>query len=190
MGLFYTSRNRRNKTLKDPLPQLKIESNSLPSTSQQQNLPAIALGIKITVILGNYDRIIPEFSNTLSRVSAFLSNQKLDFRVSKVPETPITLHIENFMSNTEIDLRNELLDGKQVNLHISGALGNIKILLPRGVTIHRNVQMIGGNFNVQDKQRSWIKRITGKSNKPAPANIQLNVNILGSFWLGNIKVIY
>ena len=73
---------------------------------------------------------------------------------------------------------------------MSGALGNIKIFLPRGVTINRNVQMMGGNFRIKDKQRSWIKRLTGKSNKPVPADIQLEVNILGSFWLGNIEVVY
>ncbi|OJJ13886.1 hypothetical protein BKI52_45240 [marine bacterium AO1-C] len=166
------------------------QNETLPSSTQGQNLPATAQVNKVKVIMGNDNRIMPEFSNAISRVSAFMSNQKLDFRVSKVPETPISLHIENFMSNTDIDLRNELLDGKKVNLHISGALGNIKIFLPRGVTIHRNVQMMGGSFNIQDKQRSWIKRLTGKSNKPVPADIQLEVNILGSFWLGNIKVIY
>lgn len=166
------------------------QNDDLPTASQSQNLPVPTKVNKVKVIMGNDNRIMPEFSNAISKVSAFMSNQKLDFRVSKVPETPISLHVENFMSNTDIDLRNELLDGKQINLHMSGALGNIKIYLPRGVTINRNVQMMGGNFRIKDKQRSWIKRLTGKSNKPVPADIQLEVNILGSFWLGNIEVVY
>ncbi len=165
-------------------------ANDTLTPSSEQNLPVPTQVNKLKVVMGNDYRIMPEFSNAISRVSAFMGNQKLDFRVSKVPETPITLHIENFMGNTDIDLRNELLDGKKINLQVSGALGNIKILLPRGATIHQNVQMMGGTFKIQDKQRSWIKRLTGKSKKPVPADIQLEVNVLGSFWLGNIKIIY
>lgn len=107
------------------------QNNDLPATSQSQNLPATAKVNKVKVIMGNDYRIMPEFSNAISKVSAFMSNQKLDFRVSKVPETPISLHIENFMSNTDIDLRNELLDGKQVNLHNVGGSGEHQNFSPQ-----------------------------------------------------------
>jgi hypothetical protein len=63
-------------------------------------------------------------------------------------------------------------------------------MLPRGATIQRNIQLVAGEFKVQDKQRSWIKRLTGMGSKETQDEIQLTVHINGRFWLGNIKVIY
>lgn len=139
-------------------------------------------------ILSNHSRAMPELSNATAKMSAVLGNQKLDFRLSKVLGTPIQLHVNAVLGNTLLDLRNEDLAGKQVNIHVSGALGNIKILLPRGTHIQRSVQLIAGDFKVKDKQRSWIKRLTGSSK--ITNEIPLDVHITGSYWLGNIQLIY
>lgn len=146
---------------------------------------------KMQVILGKDSRNLPELSNALPKISAILSEQKLDFRLSQVPETPINIRVESVLSSTVIDLRNENLRNKQINVHISGALGDIKIMLPRGATIYKNIQLLGSEYKIQDKQRSWIQRLTGTNKKnDNTEDIQLTVNILGTFWLGNIKVIY
>ncbi|MDX2305115.1 MAG: LiaF-related protein [Microscillaceae bacterium] len=163
---------------------------SLPASQMESmNLPMSA-SPKTQVILGNESRNMPEFSNALSKISSILSTQKLDFRLSLVPETPINIHIECILSSTVIDLRNENLAGKHINIHVSGALGEIKIMLPRGVSIQRNIQVVAGEFKIQDKQRSWIKRLTGIGSKETQNEIQLTVNLQGIFWLGNIRVIY
>lgn len=170
-----------------------VRESNVPTTQTHAQVPVpAAVSPVIKVIMGNDTRTIPEFSNAISKVSAFMSNQKLDFRVSQVPETPVDLYVECFMSNTWLDLRNENLANKQINLHISGALGNIKIMLPRGASIQKNMQLVAGEYKVQDKQTSWIKRLTGKAKREQTPddNIQLTVNILGSFWFGNVKVIY
>ncbi|NJO00976.1 MAG: DUF1707 domain-containing protein [Bacteroidia bacterium] len=86
---------------------------------------------KIQVILGTDSRSLPEFSNSLPKISAILSTQKLDFRLSQVSEMSINLYIECILSNTTIDLRNEHLDGKHINIYISGLMGELKIMLPR-----------------------------------------------------------
>lgn len=165
------------------------ESKTLPvNQSGGVNFPVLP-GNKLQVIMGNDSRNMPEFSNALPKISAILSNQKLDFRLSKVPETPINIRVECILSNSQIDLRNELLEGKIINIHINGGLGEVKILLPRGATINRGVQMIAGELKIQDKQRSWINRLTGRNKEPQP-EIQLTVNITGIFFLGEIKVIY
>jgi hypothetical protein len=164
--------------------------NSTPTSSSSPTyLPALTDN-KLQVIMGNDDRNMPTLSNSLSKISAILSSQKLDFRLSQVPETPINIHIESILSSTLIDLRNENLEGKHININVSGALAEIKIMLPRGATIQRNIQLVAGEFKVQDKQRSWIKRLTGMGSKETQDEIQLTVHINGRFWLGNIKVIY
>jgi len=164
--------------------------NSTPTSSSSPTyLPALTDN-KLQVIMGNDARNMPTLSNSLSKISAILSSQKLDFRLSQVPETPINIHIESILSSTLIDLRNENLEGKHININVSGALGEIKIMLPRGATIQRNIQLVSGEFKVQDKQRSWIKRLTGMGSKETQDEIQLTVHINGRFWLGNIKVIY
>lgn len=164
--------------------------NSTPTSSSSPTyLPALTDN-KLQVIMGNDARNMPTLSNSLSKISAILSSQKLDFRLSQVPETPINIHIESILSSTLIDLRNENLEGKHININVSGALAEIKIMLPRGATIQRNIQLVAGEFKVQDKQRSWIKRLTGMGSKETQDEIQLTVHINGRFWLGNIKVIY
>ncbi|MCU0446187.1 MAG: LiaF-related protein [Microscillaceae bacterium] len=154
------------------------------------NMPALS-SPKLQVIMGKDSRMMPEFSNSIAKISTILGEQNLDFRLSQIPQTPINIHVETILGATIIDLRNENLDGKHINLHLTGGLGEVKILLPRGVQIQKNVQLIGGEFKIQDKQRSWIRRLTGMGNKkPQPAEIQLTVNFTGTFWLGSIKVIY
>ena len=166
------------------------KDNTLPlNQTSNFNMPALSKP-KIQVVMGNESRVMPEFSNSISKISAILSSQKLDFRLSQIPHTPINIHIESILSNTLIDLRNENLDGKQINIHVTGALGDIKIMLPRGASINRSIQMIAGECKIQDKQRSWIKRLTGIGSNEPQAEIQLTVNITGTFWFGNIKVIY
>jgi hypothetical protein len=159
-------------------------------SSHQTHQPTLTTGAKIQVIMGNENKQLAELSNQLPKISAIMSNQKLDFRLSQVPESTINIQIECILSSTEIDLRNQNLDGRHINIHINGALGNVKILLPRGVVIQRNIQLVAGEFKIQDKQRSWIKRLTGMGSKETQNEIQLTVNITGNFWLGNIKVIY
>lgn len=165
-----------------PAPAVSPRSPALKNT-----VPAISR-TKVQAILSNDSRAMPELSNTTAKMSAILGNQKLDFRLSQVLETPIQLHVEAVLGNTLLDLRNEDLAGKQINIHVSGALGNIKILLPRGARIQRSVQLIAGDFKVKDKQRSWIKRLTGSSK--TTTEISLDVHITGSYWLGNIQLIY
>ena len=156
-----------------------------PSGSFLPSLP----NNKLQVIMGSESKNMPEFSNALPKISAILSSQRLDFRLSKVPETPINIQVECILSGTQIDLRNDLLDGKVINIHINGGLGEVKILLPRGATINRSIQLIAGELKILDKQRSWINRLTGKSKEQLP-EIQLTVNITGIFFLGEIKIIY
>ncbi len=166
------------------------ETNTTTDTSTSTLSPTLASS-KMQVIMGNDSRNPAELSNALPKISAILSSQTLDFRLSQVSETPIYIRVESILSSTVIDLRNENLKNKQINIQINGALGDVKIMLPRGAKIQRNIQMLGSEYKVQDKQRSWIKRLTG-SNKKEENNedIQLTVNILGVFWLGNVKIIY
>jgi hypothetical protein len=156
--------------------------------SDTYNLPATNNTAKTQVILGQDSKVMPEFSNSIAKISTILGEQKLDFRLSQIPETPINIHIENILGSTVLDLRNENLDGKHINIHITGCLGDIKILLPRGVDIQRNIQLVGSELKIQDKQRSWIKRLIG--NKPVKNDIQMSINFTGVYWFGGIKVIY
>ncbi len=162
---------------------------AVPLPPPNTNLP-VSSGPKIQVVMGEDTRILPELSNAYADISAVLSSQKLDYRISRVPETPINLRVECILSNTQIDLRNENLDGKHIRIHINGALGEIKIMLPRGARIQRDIQLVASEFKIQDKQRSWIKRLTGMGSEEPQAEIQLSVQITGNFWFGNIKLIY
>lgn len=150
--------------------------------------PSTKSDSSLQIIMGSDNRVMPEFSNALPEISAIMSNQKVDFRLSKVPETPINIRIESILSSTHIDLRNENLDGKHINIRISGFMGEVKIMLPRGVRIERNVQMVAGELKIQDKQRSWINRLIGNQQKQE--EIRLTVNITGNFWFGSIKLVY
>ncbi|NJO00975.1 MAG: hypothetical protein HC880_04110 [Bacteroidia bacterium] len=58
------------------------------------------------------------------------------------------------------------------------------------MSIQRNIQLIAGEFKVQDKQRSWIKRLTGMGTQDTPPDIQLTVAVYGTFWLGTVRIVY
>jgi predicted membrane protein len=168
-----------------------FSQNNAQLSNQSPDFTMMAItSPKLQVIMGKESRMMPEFSNSIAKISTILGEQNLDFRLSQIPQTPINIHVESILGATIIDLRNENLDGKHINIHVTGGLGEVKILLPRGVSIQKNIQLIAGDFKIQDKQRSWIKRLTGMGNKKTEADIQLTVNFTGVFWFGSIKVIY
>lgn len=164
------------------------KQSTVISPQQQPNYPTTNTQNKIQVVLSDDSQSIPVLSKTMPKFSAILGTQKLDFRLSQITENNIYLRFESILGTVKVDLRNENLEGKTLNIHITGSLGDIKILLPRGGHIQKNLQSIGSNFKIQDKNRSWIKRI-GLSKSSKQEDIQFTVNVTGIFWLGNIKFV-
>ncbi len=146
--------------------------------------------VKAQVIMSEDERQIAQLGNHLPRFSAILSSQKIDFRLSKILDEHTVLRVESILSSTLLDLRNENLDGKIIDIYVSGILGDIKILLPKGGIIEREIDVIGGNYKVQNKGKSWIQRLRGKSTQEEAPSIQFKVRIRGKFWLGNVMVSY
>jgi hypothetical protein len=62
-------------------------------------------------------------------------------------------------------------------------------MLPRGAEIDPRVTLIGGELKIRDKQRGWLRRMIGQT-EPTTEPINCMVTITGSFWLGQIMVIY
>ncbi len=177
-----------------PKPPQTLETNPLPAkpadSSWLSDIVPSSTDTSTHTILGNENKALPVLSSSLSRISAILSNQKLDFRLAQVPETPVNIRIDSYLSGTVLDLRNEELDGKHINIDADCFMGEVKILLPRGAQIQRNVTNILGEVKIQDKQRSWIKRLTGFGSSEPPTEIRLTVNITGTVVLGGIRVVY
>lgn len=167
------------------------KASTLPAKSQPPSYPAVpSHRNKIQTILGEDARTLPNLQQNMPKFSTILGDQKLDFRLSQILDDTIYLRFESILGNTTVDLRNEALEGKVLNIHITGSLGDIKILLPRGANIQKNIQSVMGDFKIQDKNRSWIKRITGLGKQQEPESIRFTVNVTGTYWLGNIKFVY
>lgn len=163
---------------------------STPDPSWPSTLVPSKTDISTQTILGNDNLNMPVLSSSLSKISAILSNQKLDFRLAEIPATPINIRVDSYLSSTILDLRNEQLDGKVINIDVECFLGEVKILLPRGAQIQRNVSVLLSDFKVQDKQRSWIRRLTGIGASDPQPEISLTVNVTGTVLLGGLKLVY
>lgn len=123
------------------------------------------------------------------KCTALFGTQKIDFRTAQVVGNQFNIRIESYFSETIIDLRNEAIAGKHLDIFITGGLSAVKILLPPIPTIHRAVQLMMSEFQVKDKRRSWLDKLTGK---PAPLSTEApyTVHVRGSFFLGEIQVQY
>ncbi|WP_250631401.1 DUF1707 SHOCT-like domain-containing protein [Rhodoflexus caldus] len=123
------------------------------------------------------------------KCTALFGTQKIDFRTAQVVGNQFRIHIESYFSETTIDLRNEAIAGKHLDIVITGGLSAVKILLPPVPTIQRAVQLVLSEFQVKDKRRSWLDRLTGK---PAPLSNESPciVQVRGNFFLGEIQVQY
>lgn len=167
---------------KETIVPAKVQAPSSPVVPSPRN--------KFQSILGNDSRSIPTLSQNMSKFSAILSEQKLDFRLSQIVGDDLYVHCEAILSSVTVDLRNENLEGKTLHIHVTGSLGEIKLLIPRGAAIQKSIHSVMGEFKVQDKNRSWIKRITGLGKQEEPEKDRFTVNITGTYWLGNIKLVY
>jgi hypothetical protein len=141
------------------------------------------------VVMSEDKRQITQLGEQTMNFLAVMSSQIIDFRKSQLQGNRFKLHVECVLGNTVIDLRNEDLAGKHVDIWVGGGLGEIKILVPRGVAIQREAQMFGGNFTTKDKRKSWLNKLSkNKSEEALP--IQFTLTLHGTYWLGNVDVVY
>ncbi len=153
------------------------------------HLPAQSPGGTQRVFLGEDKCQVALLNEQPQHFLAIMATQVVDFRQSQVLGPTARLDVECFLGETKLDLRNEDLAGKDLHIWVGGGLGSIKILVPPGGQIRREVQLIGSSFQVKDKRKSWLNRLTGKSNQEAPA-FTFNLTIHGIFWLGDIQIVY
>ena len=140
-------------------------------------------------IMGQDKKQIAVLGGQVLHFFAIMSSQKVDFRRSQLEGNRFKIHVESLLGETVIDLRNEDLNGKHVEIIVGGGLGSIKVLVPKGGNIQSEAQIFGGNFEVKDKQKSWLNKLTGKKEKEHP-DIAFSLSLHGTFWLGNVEVIY
>ncbi|WP_027002875.1 DUF1707 SHOCT-like domain-containing protein [Hugenholtzia roseola] len=123
------------------------------------------------------------------QVSNFFSSQKIDLRRAQMVGNRLRLEVECVMGETVVDLRSEALQGKTIDLHIGGAMGEVKILLPRGGEIVKQMQLYLGDFKVKDKRKGWLARLTGTQSQEINT-LNFKIILHGSFWLGEVSVVY
>jgi hypothetical protein len=153
------------------------------------HLPAQPLGGTQRTILSEDKCQVALLNEQPQHFLAILATQVVDFRQSVVQGSQARLDVECFLGETTLDLRNEQLANQDVHIWVGGGLGAIKILVPPGGNIRRAVQLFGSSFNIKDKRKSWLSRLTGRSNQEAPA-FAFNLTIHGTYWLGEIQVVY
>jgi len=141
------------------------------------------------VFFGEDKRQVPQLGNQPLGFMAIFSSQKLDFRQSQLQGNQFKMHVECILGETVVDLRNEDLTGKHFDIWVGGGLGTIKILVPRGGVIKNEAQFIGGEFNLKDKRKSWLNRLTGNRAEEAP-QMSFTLTLHGNYWLGNVEVVY
>lgn len=121
--------------------------------------------------------------------SSILGKQQADFRLTLIQAQVIHLEIECILGETVLDLRNENLHGVRLNISINGVLGTVRLLLPRGADIDQQLDLMGSELKIKDKKRGWFQRIIGQD-QPQPELIGCVVTLTGSFWLGQVKIMY
>jgi len=166
------------------------ENKVVPTQNPSPTLPTTIPQNKIQTILGEDKRNIPLLSQRMPKFSTIMGEQKLDFRLSQIAGDTIYLHFEAILSSVKIDLRNEYLGGKTLNIHVTGSFGEVRILLPRGGNIQKNIQSVAGSVSIQDKNRSWIRRFTGLGKSSNQELETFTVNLTGIYWFGEVKLIY
>ena len=152
-------------------------------------LPMIPIKDTYRAIMSSDNRSIDQLDQQTVSFFALMSQQHIDLRQTQLQGNRFKLHIECLLGNTEIDLRNEDLAGRHIEIWVGGGLGEIKIKLPKGGIIQKEAQMFGGSLNIKDKRKSWINRLTGNV-KEETATIQFTVSLHGTYWLGNVDIVY
>lgn len=157
--------------------------------SESANLPLVSTNDTYRAIMGEDKRQIAQLGESTVNFFALMSSQTVDFRRCQLQGNRFKLHVECLLSNTVIDLRNEDLAGKHIEIWIGGGLGDIKILIPKGGAIQREAQLFGGSFTTKDKRKSWLNKLTGNKEEETP-QIQFTLTLHGTYWLGNVNIVY
>ena len=121
---------------------------------------------------------------------SILGSQKIDMREAELVGEHFVIDVESILGETVLDLRNEDLDGKSVEVRVSGVLNELKILLPPGAVVQRNIQLFAGDFSTRNRNKNWFRRLTGTTTPEPEVPINYTFTVSGSLWLGSVKVVY
>ncbi|PIY09638.1 MAG: hypothetical protein COZ18_07615 [Flexibacter sp. CG_4_10_14_3_um_filter_32_15] len=180
-------------TQKSDFPPAAFSSSTKPITCSNSDALSNLFPARSSKAIFTTDKeLVSVLTEKSVHFQAVFGTQKVDFRNCRFEGNRFRIDVDSVFSNTTLDLRNQDLAGKHVDIFIKGALNEIKIYIPRGGVVHKNTQVILGEYSIKDKRKGFLGQINKflGTDQLQPESIAFTITLHGTIFLGNVKVVY
>lgn len=189
---LFPNSNKNLATQKSDFPPAAFSSSTTSTTRSRSDLENLFPSQSLKAIFTTDKELIPVLTEKSVHFQAVFGTQKIDFRNCRFEGKRFRIDVDSVFSTTVIDLRNQNLAGKHIDIFLKGALNEIKIYIPRGGVVHKNTQVILGEYSIKDKRKGFLGQVSKFLGTEPSENepIAFTITLHGNTFLGGIKVIY